>query len=300
MGRGPTVLLSAGVHGDEYEGQVIIRKLIAELDVDRITGRIICLPALNYPAVINKTRISPIDKGNLNRSFPGRSDGTVTEAIAHFVSSKILPMVDVGIDLHSGGLSSNYVSSTYLCTCRDQNLFLRNIELVKVFGAPYCILADGEENSTGFDPIAHEMNIPFISAELCGGSGINQVGVKTGYNGVKNILRYLKIMPGQQSTVPDVTFLNCISDYEFLSSNISGIYEPYNDLGSSVEAGQTACKIYSIEEFDRSPIKMVFSKSGVLAVQRHQAYVDSGSYLCLVAPIIDKQIIKDGIDLSIK
>jgi len=79
-GAGPTALLTGGNHGDEYEGPVSLLKAAGSLDPGRIKGRVIILPCLNFPAVQAGSRTSPIDKGNMNRSFPGRPDGSVTVA----------------------------------------------------------------------------------------------------------------------------------------------------------------------------------------------------------------------------
>ena len=82
-GDGPSVLLMAGNHGDEYEGQVTLARLIHDLDAADISGRVIILPAANLPAAMDGARISPLDSGNLNRAFPGEADGTPTWQIAH-------------------------------------------------------------------------------------------------------------------------------------------------------------------------------------------------------------------------
>ncbi|MCB2042915.1 MAG: succinylglutamate desuccinylase/aspartoacylase family protein, partial [Rhodoferax sp.] len=74
-GDGPTVFLMSGNHGDEYEGQITLAKLIRELEPEQVRGRIIILPAANLPAAMAGTRVSPIDQGNLNRAFPGDPQG---------------------------------------------------------------------------------------------------------------------------------------------------------------------------------------------------------------------------------
>jgi hypothetical protein len=90
-GAGPTVLLTGGVHGDEYEGPIALARLIRELDLAKLTGRLIVVPAVNYPAFVAGTRTSPIDDINLNRTFPGKRNGTATEMIAHYVTTELLP-----------------------------------------------------------------------------------------------------------------------------------------------------------------------------------------------------------------
>src|SRR6476660_9121307 len=88
-GSGPTVLLMAGNHGDEYEGQVALGRLIRDLDPSEIGGRVIILPSANFPAAMAGTRTSPHDQGNLNRSFPGDADGGPTAQIAWYIETEL-------------------------------------------------------------------------------------------------------------------------------------------------------------------------------------------------------------------
>ena len=81
-GQGPTVLVLGGNHGDEYQGQVAIMKLARALSEDSVHGRLILIPALNFPAAQAASRLSPIDGMNLNRAFPGDAEGSVTSQIA--------------------------------------------------------------------------------------------------------------------------------------------------------------------------------------------------------------------------
>ena len=107
-GAGPTVLLTGGVHGDEYEGPILLARLANELEPRQVAGRLLILPVLNVPALEAGRRTSPLDGLNLNRVFPGRPEGGVTELIAHFVAERLLPECDVLVDLHSGGRSLLY------------------------------------------------------------------------------------------------------------------------------------------------------------------------------------------------
>lgn len=90
-GAGPTALLTGGNHGDEDEGPIARRQLARELEPGQVAVRVIILPRMNHPAVRAGTRVSPIDGVNMNRCFPGRPDGTVTERIAHYVDSVLVP-----------------------------------------------------------------------------------------------------------------------------------------------------------------------------------------------------------------
>ena len=113
-GPGPTVVMTGGNHGDEYEGPVCLLKAAKEIEPSQVKGRIIILPCLNFPAIQGGSRTSPIDKGNLNRIFPGRPDGTVTERIADYIQRYILPMADYVLDFHSGGRTRWYMFTAHI------------------------------------------------------------------------------------------------------------------------------------------------------------------------------------------
>ena len=80
-GEGPTALLTGGNHGDEYEGPIALFDLARTIDPRQIRGRVILVPAMNYPAFQAGKRTSPIDSGNMNRSFPGNPEGSITEKL---------------------------------------------------------------------------------------------------------------------------------------------------------------------------------------------------------------------------
>src|SRR5262245_45148783 len=82
-GSGPTILFTGGIHGDEYEGQIAISRLAQTLDPASVQGRVIMIPAYNMPAVLNDTRLSPVDDRDMNRCFPGNARGTFSEMLAH-------------------------------------------------------------------------------------------------------------------------------------------------------------------------------------------------------------------------
>ena len=88
-GEGPTVLMLAGNHGDEFESQIVLSELIREFDPHDLKGRLIVLPAANTPAAKAGARVSPLDGGNLNRSFPGDPTGGPTQQIAYYTTERM-------------------------------------------------------------------------------------------------------------------------------------------------------------------------------------------------------------------
>ena len=282
-GDGPTLLLSAGNHGDEYEGQVIIRRLIHELDPADINGRLILLPALNYPAMLANQRVSPLDQGNMNRSFPGIEDGPPTAAIADYVTRHILPLADAGIDLHSGGSAAYYLPLAFLCTAADADITRQNLALVDAFGAPHTFVVRGENSTSGFDPVAHRHGLPFISTELCGGANVDRAATDIGLRGVDNVMRHLGIIEGASGPGSATRFMNGIDGSYQVSAAYSGIFEPERQLGEEVGAGDVAGRLYSAEEVDRPPLEITFDRPGTILVRRNGARVRRGSHLFMVA-----------------
>ena len=141
-GDGPTALLVSGTHGDEYEGQVALCNLTKSLDPARIQGRVIILPAANFPAVVAGRRTSPIDEGNLNRLFPGDPDGMVTEQIAYHIEHELVPMADLVCDLHSGGSSLMYVPSALYGGWQRDGSTAHGVAALKAFGSPVAYVAE--------------------------------------------------------------------------------------------------------------------------------------------------------------
>jgi len=101
-GEGPTVLVSGGNHGDEYEGQIAAQRLVHELRSEQVTGRVIVIPVISATASRANTRLWP-SGANFNRSFPGSPDGPPNEQLADFFTRVLFPAADVVIDIHSGG-----------------------------------------------------------------------------------------------------------------------------------------------------------------------------------------------------
>lgn len=283
-GSGPTVLLCAGNHGNEDEGQLILRRLIHELEPGDVQGRVIILPALNYPAVRASTRTSPLDNENLNRSFPGDGSSGPTPAIARFVVDALLPMADAGMDLHSGSYGAEFVNTTFLCTCADAALYRKSVELADAFQAPYMYVVDGPASPTGFDPAAHAQNIPFMSTEL-GGGGIDREILRIGSRGVRNVLAHLNVIaaPDGGSSPESTVYLDAVNGSGGILAPFEGTFEAHFDVGDEVDEGQTAGFLFSLDEVERPPKELQFTNSGVVGIKSVSARTVHGSRICATA-----------------
>ena len=290
--NGPTVVLTAGSHGNEDEGQLILRRLIEEIAPGDIRGRIILLPALNYPAVRANTRTSPLDQGNLNRCFPADAVVGPTDAIARFVVDVLLPLADAGVDLHAGGASAKYVNTTFLCTCEDETVFRKSFDLAKAFNAPYMYVVDGQGSPTGFDPAAHAVKVPLISTEL-GGGYIDRTAIEVGYEGVRNVLAHLEIIAISEPSTHSggITYLDARNSESVVYAPYEGLFESYVDIGEEVVAGQTAGVLYSLDEVDRPPTVLPFLDSGIVCARHVSARVVSGTRTHITVKAVPEETI---------
>ena len=187
-GNGPSVLALGGNHGDEYEGPVALMKLARQIRPEDVNGCLVLIPALNLPAVLAGTRLSPIDGVNLNRAFPGRYNDTVTGLIAHYLTQVLFPLADIVMDLHSGGKSMDFFPCAHLHRVADETQFRQMLAAAKVWGMPYVfIYADiaGE----GLLPVqAENMGKLVVTTEMGGAGQCSPKVLQVTERGLRNVL----------------------------------------------------------------------------------------------------------------
>jgi uncharacterized protein len=289
-GTGPTILLSAGNHGDEYEGQITLVRLIQELDPARVQGRIVVLPALNLPAAMAHSRCSPIDGANMNRSFPGEPDAPdhrPTGAIAYWVTNVILPMLDALLDLHSGGKTLDYVPSALIRYGTDDH-FQRKLAALKAFGAPIGYIVEGGSPSAGggdrsptLNATADAMGIVSLGTELGGAGTVTLDTLTVARRGVYNVLAHLGILEksGYEGRTPEPRLVTVGSQGYYVHAPCKGAFEPAFRLGDEVEAGQLCGWVHQIDEPNEPPREVRFERSGVAFCKRPIVAVERGDCL---------------------
>lgn len=268
-GDGPTALLIAGNHGDEYEGQVGLSKLARSIEPENVRGRIIILPHLNLPATEAGRRLSPLDEGNLNRLFPGDPKGSPTQMIADYVASVMLPMADLVLDLHSGGRSLEYMPCSLIRSGGSNEETAKLVQLARIFGAPVCSVSDGSGGGGGstLSAWAQALGTPIITAELGGGGGIHRQGEQLARQGTLRILRHLNILPEIETSAPSVMRLMHVAGREaYVYASTSGIFDPTFDVGDLVQAGSVGGFIHPFD--DDEPTLVRIKRSGLIACRR--------------------------------
>src|SRR5205085_723528 len=189
-------------HGDEYEGQIIARQLIAGIDPKQVSGRVIGLPAFNYLAVLEASRVSGIDNVNMNRAFPGNPDGSPTEMLAHWVDSAILPQCQVVMDLHSGGKTGEYLPVGYFRQAGDRAFMEKKVAAFKAFAAPMTVVVGPTSDDRSLSAASDRHGVPMVSAELGGLGTISPEAFRIGSAGVRGVLAHLGIVAPPRDGVP--------------------------------------------------------------------------------------------------
>lgn len=268
---GPTVLIMAGVHGDEINGIEIVRRLIHGRALHSIeAGTAIVIPLLNVYGFINFSRDVP-DGKDVNRSFPGSSRGSLASRVAHTLTHKILPEVDIAIDMHTGGSSKfNYPQIRY---SRKDDAAL---ELAYAFGAPFIIRKPYIPKS--FRKVANQMGIPVMVYEGGESERLDGFCIETGLSGTLRVLRQLEML----SDAPEPTYpVRSFQKAGWVRATGSGIFIWTKQSGTWVQKGETLGTISS-PQGDRV-IHVKAKKDGYIIGHNNASVVHSGDALFHVA-----------------
>lgn len=284
-GTGPTALLTGANHGDEYEGPVALMELALNLEPADIQGRVIVIPAFNYPAFRVAMRTSPIDQGNMNRSFPGRPDGTVTEKIAHYFSTTLLPEVDVVVDFHSGGKTLDFVpfASAHILDNKEQQAAC--VAAVEAFNAPYTMMMLEIDNVGMYDTAVEDQGKVFITTELGGGGSATARSISIAKKGVRNVLKHVGIMKGDLEVAP-TTMLDMPDGDCFVFCEDDGLFEPMLELGEPIKKGDIVARVWPADRTGKPPVDYRARRSGIIASRHFPGLIKSGDCMSVVAVVV--------------
>ncbi|MEL6810044.1 MAG: succinylglutamate desuccinylase/aspartoacylase family protein [Bacteroidota bacterium] len=227
--EGPTVLFTAGIHGDEVNGIEIVRQLVSKGINKPKIGTIICIPIINIFGFLQKVREFP-DGRDLNRSFPGSKNGSLAGRVAYQLMNDIIPHVDYCLDFHTGG--SSRFNAPHIRIEKDRPV-LR--ELAETFNAPFILHSKNLKKS--FRSACDKKGVPLLLFEGGKSNSIDAVVSNTGVNGSKRILHRLGMLRSQfkvsSPKKPSVT----INHSKWIRANASGMFKSAVKVGSLVSKG---------------------------------------------------------------
>lgn len=226
---GPTVLFTAGLHGDEINGTEIVRQLIVQKINKPKIGTIICIPIINIFGFVNKTREFP-DGRDLNRVFPGSKTGSLASRFAYYLLKEIIPHVDYAVDFHAGGASRFNAAQIRII---PDNTELK--ALADVFHAPFTLFSKNINGS--FRSACHKLGVKMLLFEGGKSNDINNTITEQGVEGAKRLLEHLYMLNDRKKTsIPENKSIY-IEKSTWVRAKFSGLFHGHTPIGSYVERG---------------------------------------------------------------
>ncbi|MER8482487.1 succinylglutamate desuccinylase/aspartoacylase family protein [Mesorhizobium sp. M1322] len=285
-GEGPRLLITGGCHGDELEGPIVARRLVEWLPEGQTCGRVIIVPVLNPPAVEACSRNTPIDGLNLNRVFPGRADGSLTERIADAVSRILLPMADTVFDLHSYGPGWEFPPATTTHPVADPELMAKTIKMAEAFKLPMTLVWEHAETAGMFDTLAQNQGKVFVCPEL-GGGNVSSEALAIYEAGMRNALIALGLVEGKAESP---TFrqqkssltLETRRPSDELKSPARGIFEPRCSMLDVVKQGDLIGILHPMDSLSAGSTHILAPGTSVVCGIRSGGYVKIDEYIALL------------------
>jgi predicted deacylase len=225
---GPTLFVSAAIHGDEINGVDIVRRLLKHRALKSISGTLIAIPIVNVFGFNDKSRYLP-DRRDLNRSFPGGEHGSLASQIAHIFRTEIVSKATHGIDLHTGAIHRRNYPQIRADLSKPNNL-----KLAKAFGAP--VILDASPRDGSLREMVDDQNIPMLLYEAGTALRFDKRAALLGVDGIFNVMRAIGMLPpAKLISKPLNPFIARSS--QWVRAPISGIFMTDKKLGERVSKG---------------------------------------------------------------
>ncbi|MBQ4912858.1 succinylglutamate desuccinylase/aspartoacylase family protein [Maribacter sp. MMG018] len=250
--EGPVFTIIAGVHGFEYPPIVATQKLMAEIDIKALTGTLIIIPVANTASFFTRTPfINPQDQKNLNNAFPGKVDGTITEQIAHYITTNIIPVSDVLLDVHGGDACEDLIP--FVCYYDnkqkpDQTALAKKLsensgfELVVSYGYS---LSDTEPAKYTFKQAVQDGKTA-LSIE-CGKLGnVQEENVDLILKAIHNMLAEMNMYNNGSGPHENIIYG---TDQVYINAGVQGIF--YSDYKAGDKVKKDAIVGYTTDEFGK-------------------------------------------------
>lgn len=238
---GKTVVITGGTHGGEYPGVEASIRLAHAIQPADVSGRIAIVHPVNVPAFQAKLQyVGPYDGLNLNREYPGKATGTVTQRIAYTISSLLFSQADFYMDLHGGDIHESLTPFVIYSKLGSEEQVDLSIAASKALGVKYVV---GSVSTTGTFGCAATMGVPGFLGEI-GNCGLwSEEEVKQYVDGVNNVLRLLEVIPGEVVENKDVVMVDHMTG---LDAQQTGCWYPFVKINDEVKKGQ---KIGEIRDY---------------------------------------------------
>jgi predicted deacylase len=236
---GPVLALIAGTHGYEYPPITALQRVRKKIDPQALSGTLILVHVANMPSFLGRTiYYSPVDGKNLNRVYPGDPNGTVSDRIAHAITTEVIDRADFLVDLHCGDGNEALRPYSYWMISGNEDLDGKSKEMVIAFGLDHIVIdrgRPGDPNASIYTAnTALTRGKPGITTET-GQLGLDDpASIELAERGVWNLLRHLAMIEGEVEPRGEIVWLE---DYEVIRSPVTGMFRAEVRDGYFVAAG---------------------------------------------------------------
>ena len=278
--KGPTLVVTAAVHGNEYEGVEAVPRIFNQVDPGALKGTLVMIAVCNMPAYEAGIRSSPIDGLNLARVFPGDPEGTITQRIAYWLAHRLIQPADCFIDFHSG--NEDFDIPTLVGYLHGEDALGRQAQAAaRAFGAPVLWghpppVPPGRSVSA-----ANSFGVPWLYTETPGGGRSTPEDVTCYVEGAINVMKHLEMLPGEPQPRPVTHHLIGDGNLDVvISAPAAGFFKSEVDLLEEVRAGQRLGTIRDF--FGQTKAEVVTQRNGRVILLRKRPRVEVGAGLAQV------------------
>lgn len=265
---GPTMFVSAAVHGDEVIGVEIARRLLRSKSVDSLKGTLLVIPIVNAFGFMNHSRYLP-DRRDLNRSFPGSEKGSLAGRLANLFVTEILKRSDFGVDLHSAAIHRMNMPQIRVSTTKSETF-----RLAEAFGAPVTIISKLRDGSLRMTAQKHGVDVLLYEA----GEGLrfDEHSARAGVAGILRVMHALGMIGKRGVQVPETRPLRATSS-KWLRAPAGGLLRVFKGTSQHVDEGEVLGTIS--DPFGEQEYEITADYSGLIVGRTMLPIVNEGDAL---------------------
>lgn len=267
--KGPVLLLTGGLHGDEINGIEIVRRMLFRKNIAPVRGSVIAIPLMNVYGFIQNVRGVP-DGKDINRSFPGTKSGSLAKLVAYNIMNEVIPIIDFGLDFHTGGASrSNFPQ------IRCDFSIEKNVELAKAFGAPVTLHSGLIDKS--FRKAAYKKGKQILVYETGESQRFDEHGIKLGIDGTLRLMKHLNMI----DTAPEPVETEMFNSSLWVRAKFAGLFHPKVNQGDKVQLRQVIGTI--TDPFGNESFKIISRQNGKVIGLNNNPVVHKGDAIFHIA-----------------
>ncbi|MFP7569532.1 succinylglutamate desuccinylase/aspartoacylase family protein [Marivita sp. S2033] len=282
---GPTIFVSAGIHGDEVIGVEIVRRLLRAKNLKSVRGTLIVVPIVNTFGFLNHSRYLP-DRRDLNRCFPGSANGSLASRLAHIFMDEIVARCSLGIDLHSAAIHRMNLPQIRVSANNPQTL-----KLAYAFGAPVILTSALRDGSLRQEAKARGVDV--LLYEAGEGMRFDEMSVRAGVAGILRVLKETGLLPAAGIAKPRAKSLLCTNS-SWMRAPVGGLLRMFKGEGDVVEEGDIVAAIS--DPFGDGEIEVVARNGGIIVGRAVMPVVHEGDALFHIAAVKSADVAEAAVD----